>query len=200
MGYISVPRFGEFCSCCCIPLLPELECKILTIWDWHFDPSLYSNLKLKRVLSFRCEITVETPTFITLDKTVNITVIGKIPSCCQLVKPKSLVNFPKLVPPQTAPQITGIDGSYRPGDLVQVHCTSRDSRPAAHLRWIVNGKPVSPHSFYGNRYCSCYPVHCRRRRSICCLSRPALTPPLGWRPRNFPSGEIQFPVGYLNYR
>ena len=99
MGYISVPRFGEFCSCCCIPLLPELECKILTIWDWHFDPSLYSNLKLKRVLSFRCEITVETPTFITLDKTVNITVIGKIPLCCQLVRLKSLVNCLKLSSP-----------------------------------------------------------------------------------------------------
>ena len=30
--YISVPWFGEFCSCCCLPLLPQLACSILVTW------------------------------------------------------------------------------------------------------------------------------------------------------------------------
>ena len=31
--YKAVPRFGEFCSCCCLPLLPQLACSILATWE-----------------------------------------------------------------------------------------------------------------------------------------------------------------------
>ena len=29
LDYKAVPRFGEFCSCCCLPPLPQLACSIL---------------------------------------------------------------------------------------------------------------------------------------------------------------------------
>ena len=29
LGYKVVPRFGEFCSCCCLPLLPGLASRNL---------------------------------------------------------------------------------------------------------------------------------------------------------------------------
>ena len=31
------PRFGEFCSCCCIPFLPELAYNTLVIWGPPFS-------------------------------------------------------------------------------------------------------------------------------------------------------------------
>ena len=31
--YKAVPRFGEFCSCCFLPLLPQLACGILATWN-----------------------------------------------------------------------------------------------------------------------------------------------------------------------
>ena len=40
MGEISDPRFGEFCSCCCLPLLPELACSIHETWPKHFSGAL----------------------------------------------------------------------------------------------------------------------------------------------------------------
>ena len=42
-GYLSkaVKRFGEFCSCCCIPLLPQLACSILATWERPYGDSLY---------------------------------------------------------------------------------------------------------------------------------------------------------------
>ena len=29
-----IPRFGEFCYCCCSPLLPQRACNILATWEW----------------------------------------------------------------------------------------------------------------------------------------------------------------------
>ena len=40
--YEAVPRFGEFCSCCCLPLLPQLACSILATWERPYRDSLYS--------------------------------------------------------------------------------------------------------------------------------------------------------------
>ena len=36
-------RLGEFCSCCCLPLLPQLPRTILTTLGPLFSPALYSN-------------------------------------------------------------------------------------------------------------------------------------------------------------
>ncbi len=70
---------------------------------------------------YGCEITVETPSFMTKSETHNLTVI---------------------VPPRLAPAIHGIDTFYRPGDLVEIACISRDSKPAPNLTWTLNEKPV----------------------------------------------------------
>ena len=39
--YKEGPRFGEFCSCCCLPLLPQLACSILATWGPPYTGSLY---------------------------------------------------------------------------------------------------------------------------------------------------------------
>ena len=35
-------RFGEFCSCCCLPLLPQLACSILATRGPPYTGALYS--------------------------------------------------------------------------------------------------------------------------------------------------------------
>ena len=40
-GKIVVPRFGEFCFCCYLPLLPQLACSILATWGPQFCRPLY---------------------------------------------------------------------------------------------------------------------------------------------------------------
>ena len=39
--YKAVPRFGEFWSCCCLPLLHQLACNILATWERPYTASLY---------------------------------------------------------------------------------------------------------------------------------------------------------------
>ena len=41
-GKIVVPRFGEFCFCCCLPLLPQLACSIPATWEQPYRDSLYA--------------------------------------------------------------------------------------------------------------------------------------------------------------
>ena len=38
--YKAVPRFGEFCSWCCLPLLTQVDCSILATWEWPYRDSL----------------------------------------------------------------------------------------------------------------------------------------------------------------
>ena len=40
--YKAVPRFGEFCFCFCLPLLPQLVCSILTTMYKDFFRALYN--------------------------------------------------------------------------------------------------------------------------------------------------------------
>ena len=35
-----VPRFGEFRSCCCLPVLPQLSCSILATLEWPYSEAL----------------------------------------------------------------------------------------------------------------------------------------------------------------
>ena len=39
--YNALPRFGEFCSCCCLPLLPQLAFSLLATWERPYRDSLY---------------------------------------------------------------------------------------------------------------------------------------------------------------
>ena len=41
LHYKAVSRFGDFCSCCCLPLLPWLACSILTTWERPYSGALY---------------------------------------------------------------------------------------------------------------------------------------------------------------
>ena len=76
MFYISgtyrdqLARFGEFCICCCSPLLPQLACSIPKPWPKPFSRALYCKL-WKELLS--C-----TYHFLTSN-------IGRRPSGCAMV-------------------------------------------------------------------------------------------------------------------
>jgi hypothetical protein len=72
--------------------------------------------------AYSCEVTTETPDFITLSTGANMTV---------------------MTPPVNPPSLNGVAEYYLPGDLVEINCTSFESKPAASLFWILNGKPVS---------------------------------------------------------
>ncbi len=54
-----------------------------------------------------------------------------------------------VVPPK-GPQITGGKMRYSLGDLVDVNCTSANSKPAADILWFINGQPVSLQFLHGH--------------------------------------------------
>ncbi|XP_023343029.1 uncharacterized protein LOC111712606 isoform X2 [Eurytemora carolleeae] len=70
---------------------------------------------------YKCEISVEAPTFYTQNSSSNLTVV---------------------VPPTSAPEITGGQEYYALGDILELNCTVHRSKPAANLRWKVNGNLV----------------------------------------------------------
>ena len=70
---------------------------------------------------YRCEVTIETPSFVTLSETATVTV---------------------MTPPINPPKIVGVADFYSPGDLVEINCTSIESKPAAELQWVINDKIV----------------------------------------------------------
>ena len=55
-----------------------------------------------------------------------------------------LMNFSLSfsVLPKDGPKITGGKDRYSVGDTVNVNCTSKASKPAADIQWIINGKAV----------------------------------------------------------
>ena len=47
-----IPRFGEFCHHCYLPLLPQLDCNILASWEWFiFRPLLRPECQNISILS-----------------------------------------------------------------------------------------------------------------------------------------------------
>lgn len=44
--------------------------------------------------------------------------------------------------PEHRPFIVGIRPRYRVGDSLRANCTSKHSKPAANLTWVVNDLPV----------------------------------------------------------
>lgn len=46
--------------------------------------------------------------------------------------------------PKSGPEITGGHLRYNPNDLVNVTCTTKESKPAAQLHWMINGEPADP--------------------------------------------------------
>lgn len=78
--------------------------------------------------TYRCEVSVE-KTFLTLSSARNLTVV---------------------VPPSSAPLITGGEEYYAEGHIINLICTSNMSKPAATLSWRINGKQA-PSNFVVNR-------------------------------------------------
>lgn len=73
--------------------------------------------------SYRCEVSTEAPTF-------------------QTVKGEREMRI--YVNPAHRPQISGTKPYYSAGERVDVACTSAPSRPAAFLKWWINGQEASP--------------------------------------------------------
>ncbi|GFY57274.1 ig-like domain-containing protein [Trichonephila inaurata madagascariensis] len=72
---------------------------------------------------YRCEASAESPTFQTVEAE------------------KPLKVF---VIPQEDPEIEGSQSRYEVGDYVNVTCKSGPSKPAAVLKWYINGKEAEP--------------------------------------------------------
>merc|ERR1712226_1008573 len=70
---------------------------------------------------YRCEVSTEAPSFATVSNFNDMYVV---------------------VLPKDGPKITGGKDRYSVGDTVNVNCTSKESKPAADIQWIVNGKPA----------------------------------------------------------
>lgn len=54
----------------------------------------------------------------------------------------NLILIVYLAPPDEGPRISGGQDRYKPGDTVNVNCTSGRSKPAVHLAWYINGEQV----------------------------------------------------------
>ena len=52
-----------------------------------------------------------------------------------------------LVLPEDGPTISGVKPQYQVGDDVNVTCSAGPSKPAASLRWYINGHEVSKYLF-----------------------------------------------------
>lgn len=46
--------------------------------------------------------------------------------------------------PEEGPRISGGRPRYQVGDTVRMNCTSSKSKPAANLKWMINGEPADP--------------------------------------------------------
>ncbi|KAG6456659.1 cell adhesion molecule 3 [Manduca sexta] len=54
--------------------------------------------------------------------------------------------------PDRGPQTTGLQERYFIDDEVLANCTSSASRPEAHLKWLINGRPAPRHFLIGPWY------------------------------------------------
>ncbi|XP_050440430.1 uncharacterized protein LOC126845666 [Adelges cooleyi] len=79
-------------------------------------------LELASSGKYRCEVSAEAPSFQTVtDHSSMLTV----------------------APPEEGPRISGGQDRYKPGDTVDVNCTSGRSKPAVQLAWYINGEQVN---------------------------------------------------------
>lgn len=90
--------------------------------------STETNIVLRRVDLmttglFRCEVSGEAPLFQTASQEKVLVVVNL---------------------PDSGPIITGSQPRYQIGDTLSVSCTSPNSRPAAKLRWYINGEDADP--------------------------------------------------------
>lgn len=96
-----------------------------------------TNLVQSTTGRYRCEVSTEAPRFDTVSQFGDLLVV---------------------VLPTDSPVISGAKLRYSIGDIVDVNCTSSNSKPAADIRWLINGKSAKEetvhypiqNSTYGN--------------------------------------------------
>lgn len=82
-----------------------------------------SSVQLSTSGLYRCEVSGEAPFFETVTEHAHMMVVAL---------------------PKAGPEITGGHLRYNPNDLVNVTCTTKESKPAAQLHWMINGEPADP--------------------------------------------------------
>ncbi|XP_076334762.1 kin of IRRE-like protein 3 [Tachypleus tridentatus] len=80
---------------------------------------------------YRCEVSAEAPSFQTVEASKDMQV---------------------LVLPTEGPKISGGRAKYNIGDTVMVNCTSAKSKPAATLRWYINGELAKHETRYSTKF------------------------------------------------
>jgi len=81
------------------------------------------NVNLSTTGLYRCEVSGEAPLFQTASQETILVVVNL---------------------PEKGPVITGSAPRYQVGDLLNVSCYSLNSRPAAKLKWYINGEEADP--------------------------------------------------------
>ncbi|XP_076390655.1 uncharacterized protein LOC100875340 isoform X5 [Megachile rotundata] len=84
---------------------------------------LLQNVSLHSSGQYKCEVSAEAPSFNSVSAEAHMEVV---------------------VLPQEGPTITGEEKVYATGDVLGLNCTSGKSRPAAILKWFINGAEVKP--------------------------------------------------------
>ncbi|CAH2076168.1 unnamed protein product, partial [Iphiclides podalirius] len=74
---------------------------------------------------YRCEVSGEAPLFATVYDEKYITI---------------------YLLPESGPQLTGLEETYKIGDRVRANCTSQGSRPEAQLKWLINNR-LAPRNY-----------------------------------------------------
>jgi len=101
-----------------------------------FESVYLGNLTLESTGRYRCEVSGQAPIFATDSKFGDMLVI---------------------IVPDAGPIIQGHKSRYSPGDILNVNCTTENTKPPANLTWYLNNKLVD------EAYISRYPL---RNRSL----------------------------------
>ncbi|XP_045122837.1 uncharacterized protein LOC123511215 [Portunus trituberculatus] len=80
---------------------------------------MLSEVEMAASGSYKCEVTMESPGFLTADKSARMTVVDI---------------------PEEKPRITGIAHQYRIGDVANLTCSSAPFILKAHLTWYINNE------------------------------------------------------------
>uniref|UniRef100_A0A2S2QIC5 Ig-like domain-containing protein n=1 Tax=Sipha flava TaxID=143950 RepID=A0A2S2QIC5_9HEMI len=105
------------------------EVQVFEVTGVHVDEKqstaesvVLKSLELASSGKYRCEVSAEAPSFQTVTNHSSMLTVA---------------------PPDEGPRISGGQDRYKPGDTVNVNCTSGRSKPAVQLAWYINGEQVN---------------------------------------------------------
>ncbi|XP_017770391.1 PREDICTED: uncharacterized protein LOC108558095 [Nicrophorus vespilloides] len=79
------------------------------------------SVSMENTGKYSCEISADAPSFFTEMLNAHMEVVEQ---------------------PKKDPQITGLKHRYRLDEILKAECVCKESRPAANLTWLVNGRPT----------------------------------------------------------